>query len=105
MGTTFREYIEEKGNDTEMRGVVTDFVANEQIAMYLEGKCNTVKVSFTFEDRGDVTWLSQDAKIHFKGLLKITVFLFGPAFKKKILEQARNEFARPNELCERDVAS
>ena len=103
VGTTFRELLEENGRGTEMRGVVTDFVSNKRLAFHLEGEFNSVEVNYTLQEKGEITQLSQNAEIQFKGLLRVLSVLFSPIFKKKIKNQARREFAKLKELCERDV--
>mgnify|MGYP003912503303 FL=1 len=100
VGTTFREYIEEKGRGTQMRGVVTDFVKNERIAFHLEGDFGTVEVDFTLEGKEEVTQLTRNAEIRFKGVSRVMSFFFGFYIKKKIIRQARSEFAKLKELCE-----
>jgi uncharacterized protein YndB with AHSA1/START domain len=71
VGTTFRELVEENGRGTELRGVVTDFVSNKRLAFHLEGEFNSVEVNYTLEGKGEITQLSQNAEIHFKGLLRV----------------------------------
>ena len=103
VGTTFRELIEENGRGTEMRGVVTDFVSNKRLAFHLKGEFNSVEVNYTLQEKGEITQLSQNAEIQFKGLLRVLSVLFSPIFKKKIKDHARRELAKLKELCERDV--
>jgi uncharacterized protein YndB with AHSA1/START domain len=103
VGTTFREYIEENGRGTEMRGVVTDFVSNKRLAFHLEGDFNTAEVDFTLEEKEGMTQLTQNAEVHFKGILRVLSIFFGSFFKKKIMSQAQSEFARLKELCEQEV--
>lgn len=103
VGTTFRELIEENGRGTEMRGVVTDFVSNKRLAFHLEGEFNSVEVNYTLQEKGEITQLSQNAEIQFKGLLRVLSVLFSPILKKKVKDQARRELAKLKELCERDV--
>ena len=102
-GTTFREYIKENDRGTEMRGVVTDFVPNKRIAFYLEGDFNSTQVDFTLEEKGEMTQLTQQAQVHFKGMLRVLSIFFGPFFKKQVTSQTQRELARLKELCERDV--
>jgi uncharacterized protein YndB with AHSA1/START domain len=104
IGTTFREYIEENGRGTEMQGVVTDFVSNKRLAFHLEGDFNLAEVSFILEEEGEITQLTQNVEVHFKGMLRILSIFLGPFFKKKIISQAQREFAKLKELCERDVS-
>ena len=103
VGTTFIEYIEENGRGIEMHGVVTDFVSNKRLAFQLDGDFNSVEVDFTLEGKEGITQLTQNAEIHFKGIMSVLSILLGPFFKKKIMSQVRSEFARLKELCEQDV--
>jgi hypothetical protein len=105
VGTTFRELVEENGRGTELRGVVTDFVSNKRLAFHLEGEFNSVEVNYTLEGKGEITQLSQNAEIHFKGLLRVLSIFLSSVFKKRIMGQARSEFVRLKELCERDEVS
>jgi carbon monoxide dehydrogenase subunit G len=102
IGTTFREYIEENGRGTEMRGLVTDFVSNKRFAVHLEGDFNSAEVSFTLKEKGDMTQLTQNVELHFKGMMRILSLFWGGSIKKKILRQVQNEFNRLKELCEQD---
>ncbi len=102
VGTTFREIVEEDGRGTELRGVVTDFVSGKRLAFHLEGDYNTVEVSYTLEEQGELTRLSQTAEIHFKGLLRIFSLLFGCLLKRKIVNQAQSDFAKLKALCEQE---
>jgi len=103
IGTTFREYIEENGRGTEMRGVVTEFIPNKRIAFYLSGDFNSVKVDFSLEESEGITLLTQTAIVNFKGMLKVFSILFGIYFKRKISHQIQHEFTRLKELCERST--
>ena len=82
VGTTFREYIEENGRGTEMHGVVTEFVLDE---------------------KDGITTLTQNAKITFKGVLKVLSIFLSHFIKNKLVNQAQGEFAKLKELCERNV--
>ena len=101
IGTTFRETVEENGRGTELHGVITDFVPNRRLSFHLEGKYNTVDVTYALQESGQDTLLSQTADVHFKGWLRIMGILLAPAFKKKVLDQAKTEFAALKTLCER----
>ncbi|MDI6815632.1 MAG: SRPBCC family protein [Actinomycetota bacterium] len=103
VGTTFREFVEEDGRGTELRGVITGFVPEKRLAVHLEGDFNSVDASYTLEQKGEITQVSQDAEVHFKGLLRVISIVTGPIFKRKVTRQAQSEFAKLKELCERDV--
>lgn len=103
VGTTFREYIEENGRGTEMHGVVTDFVLNQRLVFHLDGDFNSAEVDFVLEEKEGTTQLTQNAEVHFKGILRVLSIIFGYFFKKKIISQAQSEFVKLKELCEQDV--
>ncbi len=103
VGTTFREYIEEDGRGTEMRGVITDFVSNKRLAFHLEGDFNTVDVDFTLKEHKGITQLTQNAKVNFKGIFRLLNLIFSYNVKRKIMRQIQSEFARLKVLCENDV--
>ena len=103
IGTTFREYIEEDGRGTEMRGVVTACEKNSSLGFHLEGDYNIVDVTFSLEEDGGITRLTQTANMRFKGALRVMSLFFGPAIRKKIETQAGTEFATLKELCEKQV--
>ncbi len=76
IGTTFRETVEDDKGSTEMRGMMTEFVPNERLAFHLEENSTTVDVVFTLKKKGEITQLTQEADVRFKGLLKIMSFFF-----------------------------
>ena len=49
--------------------------------------------------------MTQNAEIHFKGILRILSIFIGHFFKKKFMEQSQSDFFRLKELCERDAES
>jgi len=100
IGTTFRETVEENGRGVEMRGVVTGYRENGLLAMHLDSKYHCVDVEYRLEEIGNRTRLTQDATIRFKSFMEALSILIGPAFKKKIADQSRREFATLKELCE-----
>lgn len=102
VGTRFRETVEENGAGTELTGVITEFETNRRISFHLEGTFNSVDVTYTLREKGGGTELSQNADVRFKGFTRVLMTLLGPAFKRKILGQARDEFARLKEICEQD---
>jgi carbon monoxide dehydrogenase subunit G len=100
--TTFTEYIEENGRGTEMRGVVTDFVSNKRMAFHLEGDYKTVDVDFTLEEIDEITLLTQNAELQFKGMFRVVSIFLGSSIREKIISQTQKEFAMLKELCESD---
>jgi hypothetical protein len=102
VGTTFREYIEENGRGTEMRGVITACDKNSRLAFHLEGDFNIVDVVFTLKEETGVTRLTQTADVHFKGVFRIVSMIMAPVFRKKTIGQAQEEFVKLKELCERE---
>lgn len=104
VGTTFREIVAEKGQGTELHGVVTDYRPNQLIAFHLSGKFNVVDVAYYLEGIANGTRLTQRADIRFKAFLKLLSILIGPILKKNLMAQSQKEFARLKELCEQDTS-
>ena len=100
VGTTFREYVEEGGQGTELQGVITDFNPNKRLAFHLEGDFNSVDVSFVLEEKGENTQLTQRAEVRFKGKLKVIGVLLHPFLKWKLKKQIQGEFSDLKKLCE-----
>lgn len=104
VGTTFREIVAENGQETELRGVVTDYRPNQLIAFHLSGRFNVVDVAYYLEEVANGTRLIQRADIRFKAFLKLLSIFVGPMLKQNIMAQSKKEFARLKELCEQDVS-
>lgn len=100
VGTTFKEYIEEGGRGTEMRGVVTGFVPNELFAVRLEGAQSSVDVRFELTREESVTLLTRHVDLRLKGMLKLFGLFLGPAIRRKVAKQARIEFLALKKICE-----
>ena len=100
IGTTFRETIEENGRGVEMHGVVTGYRENQLLAMHMDSKYHSVDVEHRLEEIENRTRLTRNATIRFKSFMEALSILIGPAFKKKIADQSRREFATLKELCE-----
>ncbi len=92
--------MEENGQGTEMRGVVTEYREGQSLAMHLEGQYNTVEVAYRLAELAGGTRLSLSSDIRFKSFLRLASLVFWPAFKKKLLAQLGEECARLNGLCE-----
>ena len=102
VGTTFRETIEENGRGVEMFGVVTDYKENQSLAMHLSGKYNVVDVEWHIEGMEEHTRVTLNSDIRFRSFLRVVSIFMRPVFKKNIMRQLQEEFARLKELCERD---
>ncbi|UCF38293.1 MAG: SRPBCC family protein, partial [Acidobacteriota bacterium] len=100
VGTTFREYVEEGGQEIEMIGVVTEFQPNRLFAVHLESAAHTADVRFVLKVRSGKTLLTQDIELNFKNRLDETIY---DTIKKAIMNQSRSEFAELKRLCEQDV--
>jgi len=64
-----------------------------------------VDVEYCLEEIENCTRLTQNADIRFKSFMKVLSFLIWPLFKKKIMGQSQQEFAKLKELCERGASS
>ena len=100
VGTTFRETVADEDGSTDMTGIVTAYVPNKHLAMYLEGQYNKVEVYYNLEDKGNYTRLTSVSDVRFRSFLMIMMFFLGPVFKKKIKGQLVEEFNKLKMLCE-----
>jgi hypothetical protein len=100
VGTTFRETVEEDGRSTEMRGEITAYTVNRELAMHLEGDYNVVDVEWRLEEFEERTHLDFKADVRFKAIVGVMSFLLRPVFRKKVTEQLRRELDALKKLCE-----
>ena len=103
VGTTFREYMQDGERETEMRGIVTEYVPNKSFGMHLESDYHIVDVRHNLEENGDITQVSQEAEISFKGFMKVIMLFLWPLLKRNITQQSLSELAKLKELCEQDI--
>jgi hypothetical protein len=68
--------------------------------MRSEGKYNAVNVAWHLEEIETGTRLTVDARLRFKGFLKIMSLVLRPIFKRKATNQLKVELAVLKELCE-----
>ncbi len=101
IGTTYREWVREGERVAELEGVVTDYKANQVLAMRSESKYNAVNVAWRLEEIETGTRLTVDARIRFKGFLKIMSLVLRPIFKRKATNQLEVELAALKGLCEK----
>lgn len=99
IGTTFREFVEEDGHGIEMNGIVTEFEPNRIFAVHLESEMHSADVRFVLTAVQGKTQLTQSVELHFKNELNDTVL---DTIKKGVMSQAKSEFARLKELCEKE---
>jgi hypothetical protein len=100
VGTTFKEVIEEDGNNLEMQGVITKFVEDQEIAFHLESKIHEVDVSYVLEGVDDATRVKVDARISWKFPLNLLSLFIRRNMKSGIEEQLKTEFLELKRLCE-----
>jgi GNAT superfamily N-acetyltransferase/uncharacterized protein YndB with AHSA1/START domain len=104
VGSTFREYVQEGGRGTWLTGRIVAYVPNRRFAVHLEGDFNIADVVFTLQETAGGTRLTQTADLRFKGLLRLTGLIFGPAIKKNITRQSAAELAALKRLCRSSLA-
>jgi uncharacterized protein YndB with AHSA1/START domain len=74
VGSTFRQVYTENGRDMEFEGRCTAFEPDRKLAVFMTSKMFHLDVTYTLDDLGGRTRLTQDSQVHWQGLLK----LFGP---------------------------
>jgi hypothetical protein len=100
VGTTFKEVIEEDGNNLEMQGVITKFVEDQEIAFHLESKIHEVDVSYVLVGVDDATRVKVDGRISWKFPFNLLSLFIGRKMKSGIAEQLKIEFLELKRLCE-----
>jgi uncharacterized protein YndB with AHSA1/START domain len=99
-GTTFRETVEEDGNQLEMEGVITNFVQNQCIAFHLKSRIHALEVEYRIEGDVDGVRLIAASDIHWKFPMNIISLFIGSKMKQNILSQMEREFSKLKTLCE-----
>ena len=101
VGTKVRQ-IWDDDEDSELLGEITEFEELKRFAIKLDGKKFTVSVSYDFEDKGNVTRLTQETKFVYKGMTKLTAATMGSKVQKSYEDQAKMNLLRLLELAEED---
>jgi len=100
LGTTFKEVIEEGGNNLEMYGVITRFIRNQIIEFHLESKIHNLDVSYSVEEINKATKIKVDARINWKFPINLLSIFMGDRMKKGIAEQMKSEILELKRICE-----
>lgn len=100
IGTTFKEVMEENGEELEMKGTITGFVDNESISFHLESRIHTVDVTYSILENKNISTLKVEGVIKWKFPMNIISFISGGKMKKKIIQQIKSEFTELKRLCE-----
>lgn len=99
VGTTFRETIEEDGQQLEMSGEITDYVADELIAFHLESRIHTVDVRYALQPDEAGSRLAIEAEIRWKFPMNLISLFIGRKMQSELRRQFEAEAAALQTLC------
>lgn len=100
IGTTFTEVIEEDGNQLEMNGTITKYVADNMIGFHLESKIHDFDICYILEELDRNTKFKIDVIIRWKFPMNFISFVIGKRIKASLLKKLESETQELKKLCE-----
>jgi hypothetical protein len=99
VGTTFKEIIEEDGNNLEMYGTITKYVVNEIIVFHLESKIHEFDISYSLEELDRKTKFRIDANIRWKFPMNVISLVIGKRIKANLVRKLESETLELKKVC------
>jgi hypothetical protein len=100
IGTAFTEVIEEDGNQLEMNGTITKYVANKIIGFHLESKIHELDVCYALEELDKKTKFKIDVVIRWKFPMNLISLVIGKRIKASLVKKLGSETLALKKLCE-----
>ena len=100
VGTTFKETIEEGGNQLEMTGEITRYEKDRAIAFHLNSSIHELVVAYQLEEAKQGTTVCIDADVRWKFPMSVISLFAGGKMKRSLEEQLRQESLKLKQLCE-----
>jgi hypothetical protein len=100
VGTTFKETIEEDGNELEMYGSISEYVEDEVIGFHIESRIHAFDVRYAVRGVGKGSSVSAEIDIRWKFPMNIMSLFIGKKMKASLLEDLASEFLALKKLCE-----
>ncbi len=100
VGTTFKEIIEEDGNNLEMYGTITKYIENRIIGFHLESRIHEFDISYSLEASGGKTKFRIDANIRWKFPMNVVSLVIGKRIKANLIQKLESETQELRRLCE-----
>ena len=106
VGSRFRLLTQDRGREMEMTGEVTRYEENRLSEVFMVGQGFEISALYIFEDLGnEVTRVTETARVHPKGVMRIFFFLFGWFMKKSSCDALQNELESLKEKLESGVGA
>ena len=100
VGTTFKELIEENGNQLEMYGVITQYIKDQVIAFHIDSRIHNFIVRYSIEEENNNSRIVVDIIIKWKFPMNILSIFIGKKMKKGLTEQLESEILELKRICE-----
>lgn len=100
VGTTFRIVTEEKGRRMEFQGVIIRHEPPTLNEIQMTGDGFDIEATYTFEDLGGKTRVTQKSRVQGKGFFKVMLFLTGWMMKSSTCKAQEAELASLKKHCE-----
>jgi len=99
IGTTFKEIIEDDGNQLEMDGTITKYVPNEVIGFHLESRVHEFEISYSLEEVERKTKFRIDANIRWKFPMNVICLFIGRRIEVNLISKLESETLELKKIC------
>jgi uncharacterized protein YndB with AHSA1/START domain len=100
IGTTFKETIEEDGNELEMHGSITEYVEGKLIGFHIESRIHTFDVRYSVKEIEGGSEVSTEINIRWKFPMNVMSLFIGKKMEATLLEGIETEFRALKQICE-----
>ncbi|MEJ2552345.1 MAG: SRPBCC family protein [Anaerolineales bacterium] len=100
IGTTFKETIEEDGNELEMHGSITEYVEGKLIGFHIESRIHTFVVRYLVKEIEGGSEVSTEINIRWKFPMNVMSLFIGKKMEATLLEGIETEFRALKQICE-----
>jgi uncharacterized protein YndB with AHSA1/START domain len=100
IGTTFKEIIEEDGNELEMYGSITEYNEGKLIGFHIESRIHEFDVRYSVEKIEGGSNVSTEVNIRWKFPMNVMSLFIGKKMEASLLEGLESEFHELKRICE-----
>ncbi len=100
IGTTFKEIIEEGGNELEMHGYITEYIEGETIGFHIESRVHSFEVRYSVDGIEDGSKVAAEIDIRWKFPLNIMSLFIGKKMASNLRASLESEFLALKIICE-----
>ena len=103
VGVKFRQEWDDDGDNSEITGVITEYIQDERYCIHLNGKGFQVDVEYRFKDIDGRTRLMQETNFDYKGIMKMIEKVVGGKIRRSYEDEAKRNLAKLMDLCEAEA--